>query len=31
VLRQILAETAADPGLLDDVADVRGAVVDEPW
>ncbi len=29
-LRQILGEAAADSGLLDDLAEVRGALVDEP-
>jgi len=29
-LRRILAEAGADTGLLDDLADVRGALIDEP-
>jgi antitoxin (DNA-binding transcriptional repressor) of toxin-antitoxin stability system len=29
-LRQIVQEAAADSGLLDDLADVRGSVIDEP-
>ncbi len=29
VLREIMAETGADSGLLDDLADVRGALVEE--
>jgi prevent-host-death family protein len=29
-LRQILAEAGADAGLLGDLADVRGALVDDP-
>jgi prevent-host-death family protein len=28
-LREIVDESGADPGLLDDLADVRGAVLDE--
>lgn len=28
-LRRILAESPADPGLLDDLADVRGQLIDE--
>jgi prevent-host-death family protein len=28
-LRQIAQEAASDPGLLDDLADVRGALVDD--
>jgi antitoxin (DNA-binding transcriptional repressor) of toxin-antitoxin stability system len=29
VLRQIVAETPADPALLDDLADVRGELLDD--
>jgi prevent-host-death family protein len=29
VLRRIVEETPADPGLLTDIADVRGALIDE--
>lgn len=29
-LRRIIEEAPADPGLLDDLADVRGALIDEP-
>jgi prevent-host-death family protein len=28
-LRKLVAEAGADPGLLEDLADVRGAVIDE--
>jgi prevent-host-death family protein len=30
VLRRIAAEAPADPALLDDLADVRGGLVDDP-
>jgi prevent-host-death family protein len=30
VLRRVVAEAGADAGLLDDLADVRGGLVDEP-
>jgi hypothetical protein len=29
-LRRIVAEAGADPGLLDDLAEVRGELVDDP-
>jgi prevent-host-death family protein len=29
-LRRIVEETAADRGLLDDLSDVRGSLIDEP-
>jgi prevent-host-death family protein len=29
-LREILASSPADPGLLDDLADIRGELVDDP-
>lgn len=30
VLRQLIAEAPADPGLMDDIAEVRAALVDDP-
>jgi prevent-host-death family protein len=29
-LRRIVGEAGADPGLLDDLAEIRGSLVDEP-